>query len=98
MVNSTSASFAGVSPRWYTRVSKTGSALSAAMSAGMDRMIDSDENMTTIAMKVMEKMTAFGRLRRGWCTSSAIEPALSKPTKDQPTNAMAMRNGPLSVR
>ena len=60
----------------------------------MARMIARLEYMTTIAMKVSEKMTDFGRFLRGSCTSSAIAPALSKPTNDQPMKATATRNGP----
>ncbi len=68
------------------------------MSGGMARMIASAENITMTAMKAMEKITALGRLRRGCWTSSAIDPALSKPTKDQPTKAMVVRNGPEMLR
>ena len=60
----------------------------------MARMIARLEYMTTTAMELSEKMTAFGRSRRGSCTSSAMDPALSKPTKDQPMKATAARNGP----
>ena len=64
----------------------------------MARMIARLEYMTTIAMKVREKMTDLGRFLRGSCTSSAIAPALSKPTKDQPMKATASRKGPDSER
>ena len=61
----------------------------------MARMIARLEYATTIAMNVSENSTALGRLRRGSCTSSAMEPALSKPTNDQPMKATATRNGPV---
>ena len=64
----------------------------------MARMIARLEYITTIAMKVSEKMTDFGRFLRGSCTSSAMAPALSKPTNDQPMKATATRNGPDSDR
>ena len=74
-----------------------GSEVTADIS-GMAKMIARLEYMTTIAIKESEKITAFGRFFRGSWTSSAIAPALSKPTNDQPANATATRNGPESER
>ena len=64
----------------------------------MARMIARLAYTTTTAMKHKEKITALGRFVRGSCTSSAIAPALSKPTKENPMNATASRNGPDSEK
>ena len=58
-------------------------------------MIARLEYATTTKMNASENSTALGRYRRGSCTSSAMDPALSKPTKDQPMKATASMKGPV---
>jgi hypothetical protein len=43
------------------------------------------EYMTISATNSNARMIAFGTLRSGSSTSSAIDPAASKPRNDQPT-------------
>ncbi len=84
-------------PSCVVSVSNTGSAtlpLVTAPRSGVARMIARLAYMTTRAMKLNEKMMALGKLVRGFLTSSAMEPALSKPTKEKPMKASATRNGP----
>ena len=97
ITNSSSTGLAMPAPSCERSVDVTGSASAPLVTAamfGMARMIARLAYMTTMAMKVSEKMTALGRLRRGSCTSSAMAPALSKPTNEKPTKAIATRNGP----
>ena len=102
MTNRISTGRAMPSPSAAVSVEETGSAtwlgsvgadVTSAM-FGIARMMARLEYMTTTAMNVSENRTAFGRFFRGSWTSSAMAPALSNPTKDQPMNATATRNGP----
>src|ERR1700733_14252504 len=61
---------------------------------GIARMSAALENITTSPTRRRPRMMAVGTLRSGSSTSSAIDPAASKPRNDQPTNAIASSMGP----
>src|SRR6476469_2263978 len=85
------------SPRLAVRVVVIGSGSAPDMAApisGIARSSARHENVMTDATVIRDVSTARGTLRSGDRTSSAMAPALSKPTNDQPMIATAARNGP----
>ena len=92
MTNITSNGLAIEEPSCAVRVADTGSPLCSVSTAdrfGIARMTAAAENITMTPTSSSAKTIAFGTLRSGCSTSSAIEPADSKPRNAQPTNAIA---------
>ena len=97
MTNMASSGLVTPAPRWVVNVSDTTSPDWAATTSsrfGMARISAALENITTRPTRSRPKMIALGTLRSGSSTSSAIEPAASKPRKDHPTKATASSMGP----
>ena len=87
MTNMMSSGLAIPDPRCAVRVSATGSpacSVSTWLRLGMARINAALENITMSPTPSRLPMMAFGTLRAGSSTSSAIEPAASNPRNAQP--------------
>ena len=86
-------------PMASCRVLEIGSATVPFMTCGTDgiaRMMPRVAKITRHPAAASDRMIAFGRTRRDSLTSSAIEPADSKPRNEKPTKATVVRNGVVS--
>ena len=96
MTNMASSGLVTPAPKCAARVSDTTSPDWDAMTlgrSGIARMSAALENITTNPTRSRPRMMAFGTLRSGSSTSSAIDPAASKPRNDQPDECDREQHG-----
>ena len=97
MTNIASSGLVMPAPRCVVSVSATTSPVCEATTSfrfGIARISAALENITMMPTSSRPRKMALGTLRSGSSTSSAMEPAASKPRKDQPTYAIANSMGP----